>query len=958
MAEVFKAKAFGVEGFERFLAIKRILPDMAEDDEFIQMFIDEAKIAVQLTHANICQILELGKIEDSHFIAMEYVWGKDLLQIIQRYRKQQQIMPLPLACFAVLKVSEGLDYAHRKCDPQGRPLGIIHRDISPQNVLVSYDGEVKLIDFGIAQARFRSAKTQAGVLKGKLSYMSPEQARGLPLDRRSDIFSLGILLYEMVTGRRLFHSDSELMTLEMVRSAEITAPSKINPALPPALDAVVLKALARLPDDRYQWANEMQEELVALLMSYEPVFTGADLATAMRSLFPEEMERERQMMEEYRRITRAQPEGDSFEDSTDRGADDYSTGDYLEGPHRPSALMEALRDAPSGTDEPSDGGGRSDERSSIEGAETLPGPNGASSSANGSGGVANGLLGALFDGPTEDRTESLGAGNGVRGGSGRLGSTASSGGTPAGLERASSNGVNGAPLRSKSFTAVAQTVAAAPPSSVSLSAAQHEAADFDDDPTEIHDEEFDVGGAGQEARLTESLGAPAYSPQARPSSLGDEAAVSGRWNGSSSGRAGTPAPVPSLASAVAQLSYAQQQLQGSFDPPLQNGYAANVDGAGLSLGFQQAHPDGSRGYRAYVVPSGRRRWGPGRQIALIAGVALALLVAVGLVAHFTKRSVGSAFLVVTVNPPREAAVFLDGQRVGRLAAGTGALTMKGIHPGVHKLVLKSSGAHDYVQEVSLSPSEVGVVAATLRATDEPGRLRLTVSPAEAEIFLDGAQVVPEADGSLMIRSSVPHELRVSAPGHVDETTQVTVAAGAELRRTIELHPIRLRIEVESSPPGAAVAVDSSPCGNAPVVVENLDPSKPHRVTVSKPGFPMFSKYLPPQRDHVEVVRINAKLDAPASGTGPKAAEVGRSRVDEATPSASVGYLVAETQPPAKIFIDGRDSGRRTPLTSKNRLPLRPGHHVVTFVVGTNRYGYEVNVVAGQEVKLVRKLAER
>ncbi|HEU4614040.1 MAG TPA: serine/threonine-protein kinase, partial [Kofleriaceae bacterium] len=209
MAEVFKAKSYGVEGFEKIIAIKRILPTMGEDRDFIKMFIDEAKIAGQLAHANICQIFELGRIDGSHFIAMEYIWGKDLLQIQNRLRKTKQPMPINMACFVIAKVLEGLDYAHRKRDQLGRPLEIVHRDCSPQNILISYEGEVKIIDFGIAKAASRSSKTQAGVLKGKFGYMSPEQARGRTLDHRSDLFNVGIVMYEAITGERLFAGSSD-----------------------------------------------------------------------------------------------------------------------------------------------------------------------------------------------------------------------------------------------------------------------------------------------------------------------------------------------------------------------------------------------------------------------------------------------------------------------------------------------------------------------------------------------------------------------------------------------------------------------------------------------------------------------------------------------------------------------------------------------------------------------------
>ncbi len=232
MAEVFTAKAFGVEGFERILAIKKILPTMAEDEEFITMFIDEARISVQLNHANVVHIHELGKHDDAYYIAMEYVSGKDLRALLERFRRRREIMPTAMAVFVASKMCEGLDYAHRKKDARGQELHIIHRDVSPQNILVSYEGEVKIIDFGIAKAANRSQKTQAGILKGKFGYMSPEQVRGLPIDRRSDIFAVGVILYEMLTGEKLFVGESDFSTLEKVRNAEVPLPRQFNPNIP------------------------------------------------------------------------------------------------------------------------------------------------------------------------------------------------------------------------------------------------------------------------------------------------------------------------------------------------------------------------------------------------------------------------------------------------------------------------------------------------------------------------------------------------------------------------------------------------------------------------------------------------------------------------------------------------------------------------------------------------------
>lgn len=304
MAEVFKAKSFGVEGFEKIFAVKRILPSLAEDSVFIDMFIDEAKICGQLNHANICQIFELGRVGDSHFIAMEYIWGKDLLQIQNRFRKNRELMKPEMAAFIVAKLCEGLDYAHKKRDPNGNPLHIIHRDISPQNVLMSYEGEIKIIDFGIAKAASRSSQTQAGVLKGKFGYMSPEQVRGKALDRRSDVFAIGTILYELLTADRLFTGDSDFETLEKVRNVNVPPPSRVNPAIPAELDRIILKSLAAEIEERYQWAGEMHEDLQAFLMGFDPVYTAKQLATFMRTTFATEMRREQEILDEQRQIGR------------------------------------------------------------------------------------------------------------------------------------------------------------------------------------------------------------------------------------------------------------------------------------------------------------------------------------------------------------------------------------------------------------------------------------------------------------------------------------------------------------------------------------------------------------------------------------------------------------------------------------------------------------------------------
>jgi len=288
MAEVFKAKTVGVEGFEKLVAIKRILPSVAEDEDFIRMFIDEAKITSSLCHANLAQTFDLGRIDEAYYIAMEYVPGRDLRAVLERLKRRGERAPLPVAAYVLARVCEGLDYAHRKQDAAGRDLRIVHRDVSPQNVIVSFEGEVKLIDFGIAKAANKVTRTQAGILKGKFGYMSPEQVRGLPLDLRSDVFAAGAVLYELCTGERLFTGGSDYSILRKVQQAKVTPPTRIEPGVPLRLERVILRALARDPEHRYQTAGEMASDLTRFLLEqgHKPV-AREDLAAFMKALFPD-----------------------------------------------------------------------------------------------------------------------------------------------------------------------------------------------------------------------------------------------------------------------------------------------------------------------------------------------------------------------------------------------------------------------------------------------------------------------------------------------------------------------------------------------------------------------------------------------------------------------------------------------------------------------------------------------
>ncbi len=288
MAEVWKARMRGVEGFQKIVAIKKILPHLSDNQEFIEMFVDEAKLAAQLNHNNIIHIYDLGKIATSYYIAMEYVDGHDLKTILKRSQARDQPVGVDIALFVTSKVAAALDYAHRKRDFDQKEMGLVHRDVSPQNVLISQEGDIKLCDFGIAKAATKASHTQVGALKGKLQYMSPEQASGKPIDRRSDVFALATVLFEMLTGHKLFTGDNEISILEQVREAHVTKPSQSNDEVTPEIDRVVLKALQKEPGDRYQTAGEMARDIDAILYNMKPTPTSADLAIFMHRLWSAE----------------------------------------------------------------------------------------------------------------------------------------------------------------------------------------------------------------------------------------------------------------------------------------------------------------------------------------------------------------------------------------------------------------------------------------------------------------------------------------------------------------------------------------------------------------------------------------------------------------------------------------------------------------------------------------------
>lgn len=291
MAEVYRGRYAAEKPPKRLLAIKVMRQQLAREARFIEMFHREGKLAAMLRNRCIVETHDVGEIDGRHFIAMEYIGGRDLTQVLRRCQETNQRIPIPHAVYIAARIAEGLHFAHTLQDAEKRPLNIVNRDVSPSNVRIGYDGEVKLLDFGIAQA-LMGFKNEIGILKGKFSYMSPEQIRGMPLDARTDVFSAGIILHEMLTTEKLFRGDTEFALMEKVRKAEAPAPSDFNRRVIPELDAITLRALARDVSDRYQTAAQLAADLDSLISSYR--FDPKELRQFVRQLFRAEYSKEQE----------------------------------------------------------------------------------------------------------------------------------------------------------------------------------------------------------------------------------------------------------------------------------------------------------------------------------------------------------------------------------------------------------------------------------------------------------------------------------------------------------------------------------------------------------------------------------------------------------------------------------------------------------------------------------------
>jgi eukaryotic-like serine/threonine-protein kinase len=289
MAEVYLGEATGVEGFKKRVAIKRVLPHLAQNENFIRMFLDEARLSARLNHANIVSVFDISARDDTYFLIMEFVDGANLKKIQESLQRRGQRFALPEAVYVCAEACRGLSYAHELHDENGRPLGIVHRDVSPPNILLTKLGEVKVADFGLAKAGTQLSQTDPGVVKGKFSYLSPEAANGKEVDARADIFSLGIVLWEMLAGRRLFLGETDYATVKLVQQANIPRLSPLNNQVDLDFEEIMLKALARDPDQRFQSEHDLGEALTGYLFHRQLKVTNNNIANVVKSAIAEDL---------------------------------------------------------------------------------------------------------------------------------------------------------------------------------------------------------------------------------------------------------------------------------------------------------------------------------------------------------------------------------------------------------------------------------------------------------------------------------------------------------------------------------------------------------------------------------------------------------------------------------------------------------------------------------------------
>ncbi len=840
MAEVFIAKAFGVEGFERILAIKKILPSMAEDEEFITMFIDEARISVQLNHANIVHIHELGKYDETYFIAMEYVAGRDIRTLLEMYRKRQETMPVAQAVYLASKMCEGLDYAHRKKDARGQDLNIIHRDISPQNILCSYEGEVKLIDFGIAKAANRSQKTKAGILKGKFGYMSPEQVRGLPIDRRSDIFAVGVILYEMLTGEKLFVGESDFSTLEKVRNAEVPPLQELNPDVPEELEQVIRKALAREVEDRYQWPSDLQEDLMRFLLAGDALYSGKHLSAFMKEAFAEELRREAERMERFASIERP----DQLESSSVRPTPQPPK------PRRSLPQMQAVSlpasrpttPPPPQAEEPTGAGPDPRDRTQIVSAALLADPGGDPDDY------------ADQDEPKTTIEHSAP-------------SAAAEARSPVRTPSGRSPVVIGEPGGYSGATFVGERPAAPDDATGPIRSPARAGAEEEDEAT----------ATGRPARGAPSLRGEERTGPARPSARGFVP------SGESAEHTGPAQDSPFAEDQEDSATAAERVPPPSLRP----------------------HPPLKAPAPLQKVTGGERA--PPRGLWLAMAAAVILVLGVGGYLLFLRSTPG---LRVEVTPRQGARVQLEDRRLP-----VNAVTP--LPPGDYEVQISAPGHVTARHRVTVEDAEVV--------------LRVTLEPEPAAPAGEGT---PEA-------SPAPTGTETAAAPASEVTAPQTFVA-----------------RFQTSEEGVEILVNGKPVGVTPNVrAVDLPVAQVHRYSARRAGFRTVEGEIRSGGEPEVLVAIPLEREAPVVREAPRRPrEVVRREDPKPRKQQAVGRLAASSNPAgAEIFVDGKATGRRTPVPKTNALELSAGQHRIVFKLEGKQSAPQTITIAENETFTLRNV---
>jgi eukaryotic-like serine/threonine-protein kinase len=832
MAEVFVAKAFGVEGFERLLAIKKILPTMGEDAEFISMFVDEARIAVQLSHANIVQVLELGKHDENLYIAMEYISGRDVRQLLERFRKRGQPMPIPQACLIVAEVCEALDYAHRKRDASGRPLGIVHRDVSPQNVLVSFEGEVKLIDFGIAKAESRLQKTQAGILKGKFSYMSPEQVKGQPIDGRSDIFAAGILLWELICGEKLFTGDSDFAILEKVRNGLVTAPRSVTRGCPEGLEKVILKALATEPTQRYQTASELHDDLMRFTMLGDLVYGSRQLADWLREEFSQDWEKEQSRLRGWLEV-----------------GEEVTPAD----PHR-SKKKELPRILPRDV--------------GVTPMDAFPGP---------------ALLNAM--------------------------------------EAASSEPTQQFRIAPDKDTLVAPPT---PPRGVTPVPGPP--------PTDSHDlptMKMD------DAALVQAEKEFAARQAAQQGAAGVSVAFGGDEISRTEVDPPEKKPVPeAVAPPLRQQDIVTQQFRAAPAKPLEFDMSEERTGAPRKLRSSPlARPVKSEPKPAKPA----RRW-----IYAAAPVALGLAVVLFFVLS-PEPEARPGKVVVTLSPSVNADLFIDGKPAGQLPP-----FVHTVAAGKHRLEVRADGYKPFSTEVQVPSGGRPVSLDAQLVSDGPMQVEgMVLTQPKPEPPAENPTPAQEAKKKRWWQKKIAVAARPAEPVAPPPPAPVVEQPKAEPLPpppTVVVVDKSPRLRIVTDPPGAEVRVDGKVVGISPVTTGPMDSGPYHPVIATLEGYAPARKAAKLEAAGVTELQLTFEMESP--------------RVAEASPvpAAAVGYLTAATKPAARLTIDGRDTGRWTPVPPANPIALPAGAHTLLFETADGRRLEEqLEIEPGKTSRVIRSL---